>query len=80
MNASGLSPEQLKLQARARELAAGPVAKRAAEVDRAEQYPWYNVELLKDARLIGMTIPQQYGGQGKGWLDAVLAIEALSSA
>jgi alkylation response protein AidB-like acyl-CoA dehydrogenase/class 3 adenylate cyclase len=80
MNASGLSPEQLKLQARARELAAGPVAKRAAEVDRTEQYPWDNVELLKDARLIGMTIPQQYGGQGKGWLDAVLAIEALSSA
>ena len=80
MNASGLSPDQLKLQARARELAAGPVARRAAEVDRTEQYPWDNVELLKDARLIGMTIPQQYGGQGKSWLDAVLAIEALSAA
>ncbi|MGZ3342568.1 MAG: acyl-CoA dehydrogenase family protein, partial [Reyranella sp.] len=80
MNASGLSSDQLKLQARARELAAGPVTKRAAEVDRTEQYPWDNVELLKDARLIGMTIPKQYGGQGKGWLDAVLAIEALSAA
>jgi 3-sulfinopropanoyl-CoA desulfinase len=80
MNAFGLSSDQLKLQARARELAAGPVTKRAAEVDRTEQYPWDNVELLKDARLIGMTIPEQYGGQGKGWLDAVLAIEALSAA
>jgi hypothetical protein len=70
----------VKLQTRARELAAGPVTKRAAEVDRTEQYPWDNVELLKDARLLGMTIPQQYGGQGKSWLDAVLAIEALSSA
>ena len=80
MNASGLSPEQVKLQARARELAAGPVAARAAEVDRTEQYPWDNVELLKDAKLIGMTIPTQYGGQGKNWLDAVLAIEALSAA
>ena len=80
MNASGLSPDQVKLQARARELAAGPVTRRAAEVDRTEQYPWDNVELLKDAKLIGMTIPEQYGGQGKGWLDAVLAIEALSAA
>ncbi len=80
MNASGLSPDQLMLQARARELATGPVARRAAEVDRTEQYPWDNVELLKDARLIGMTIPERYGGQGKGWLDAVLAIEALSAA
>jgi hypothetical protein len=39
MNASALSPDQVKLQARVRELAAGPVAKRAAEVDRTEQYP-----------------------------------------
>ncbi len=80
MNASGLSPDQIKLQARVRELAAGPVAKRAAEVDRTEQYPWDNVELLKDAKLLGMTIPQQYGGQGRNWLDAVLVIEALSAA
>ena len=80
MNASGLSSDQVKLQARVRELAAGPVARRAAEVDRTEQYPWDNVELLKDAKLFGMTIPQQYGGQGKNWLDAVLVIEALSSA
>ena len=80
MNASGLSSDQIKLQARVRELAAGPVARRAAEVDRTEQYPWDNVELLKDAKLLGMTIPQQYGGQGRNWLDAVLVIEALSSA
>ena len=57
MNASGLSPDQVKLQTRARELAAGPVTQRAAEVDRTEQYPWDNVELLKGAKLIGMTIP-----------------------
>ena len=62
MNASGLSPDQVNLQIRARELAAGPVAKRAAEVDRTEQYPWDNIDLLKDAKLIGMTIPTQYGG------------------
>ena len=79
MNASGLSPDQVKLQARVRELAAGPVAQRAAEIDRTEQYPWNNVELLKDEKLLGMTIPQQYGGQGKNWLDAVLVIEALSA-
>ena len=63
-----------------RELASGPIAKRAAEVDRTEEYPWDNVELLKDARLIGMTIPTRYGGQARSWLDAVLVIEALSSA
>src|SRR4030095_5823423 len=80
MSGFDLSPEQRELQQRARVLAAGPIARRAAEVDRTEQYPWDNVEPLRDAKLIGMTIPQRYGGQGKGWLDAVLAIEALSAA
>ncbi len=80
MNPSALSSDQLALQARVRELAHGPVARRAAEVDRTEQYPWDNVELLKSEKLLGMTIPTQYGGQGKSWLDAVLTIEALSAA
>lgn len=75
-----LDASQTALQAKARELANGPVAARAADVDRSEQYPWDNVALLKDARLLGMTIPTTYGGQGRTWLDAVLVIEALSSA
>ena len=80
MSGFDLSSEQHTLQQRARALAEGAIAHRAAEVDRTEQYPWNNVELLKDAKLIGMTIPPQYGGQGKSWLDAVLVIEALAAA
>jgi len=80
MSSALLSSEQLTLQARTRELAAGPIARRAAEVDRTEQYPWDNVELLKEAGLLGLTIPTRYGGQGKSWLDAVLVIEALAAA
>ncbi len=75
-----LSADQKTLQARALELARGPIAARAAEVDRSEQYPWDNVALLKETGLLGMTIPARHGGQGKTWLDAVLVIEALSSA
>jgi len=35
-----LTSEQRALQARARDLARGPIAARAAEVDRTEAYPW----------------------------------------
>jgi 3-sulfinopropanoyl-CoA desulfinase len=75
-----ITPEQQKLRERARELAQGPVKARAAEVDRTEEYPWDNVERLKHAGLVGMTIPERYGGQGKGWLDAVLVIEEMAQA
>lgn len=75
-----ISTEQEKLRAAARELAQGPIRDRAAEVDRTEEYPWDNVERLKDAGFLGMTIPEAYGGKGKNWLDAVILIEEMSKA
>jgi alkylation response protein AidB-like acyl-CoA dehydrogenase len=64
---------------RARAVAA-IVAPRAAETDRTEAYPWYAVHALRDAGLMGMTIPKEYGGAGASYLDAVLAIEELAKA
>ena len=76
----GLTPEQTALQNRARELAQGPIAGRAAEVDVSESYPWDNVTLMKEAGFLGMTIPAQWGGAGLNYLDAVLVIEQLAAA
>ena len=75
-----LTEDQLQLQARARALAQGPVKDRAAEIDRTEEYPWDNVERLKEAGFVGMTIPKRYGGQGRSFLDAVLVVEQMSQA
>src|SRR5690348_5865458 len=73
-----LGREQRAAQERARAVARGAIAARAAEVDRTEDYPWENVRLLKDAGLMGMTIPEAYGGKGLGFLDAVVAIEQMA--
>ena len=73
-----LTPAQRALEARARALADGAIARRAAEVDRSEAYPWDNVEALKGAGFMGLTIPAAYGGQGLSYLDAVLVIEAMA--
>ena len=73
-----LSPEELTLQARAREFSQTQVAPRAAAIDRDEQYPWDIVKALGQAGFLGMTIPQAYGGQGRSFLDAVLVIEEMA--
>src|SRR5918912_761436 len=73
-----LTPPQRALQAKAREIARGRIAERAAEIDRTEQYPWDNVALLKEAGFFGMTIPAAYGGRGASYLDAVLVIEEMA--
>lgn len=80
MSAFSLTPEQEKLRHRARELAQGPIAARAAEVDRGEQYPWDNVKALNEAGFLGMTIPKNLGGKGLGFLDAVLVIDEMAQA
>lgn len=73
-----LTPQQLDLKARARDLAERVVATRAAEVDRTEQYPKDNAAALKDAGMVGLTIPAEYGGPGLGYLEAVLVIEEMA--
>jgi alkylation response protein AidB-like acyl-CoA dehydrogenase len=74
----GLSGDERTLQARAREFANTVVRLRAAEIDATEQYPWDIVTALTDARFVGMTIPQAYGGQGRSYLDAVLVVEEMA--
>jgi len=73
-----LTDDQKDLRDKARRLAEGAIAERAAEVDRTEEYPWDNVALLKDAGFMGMTIPEAYGGQGRSFLDAVLVVEGMA--
>ena len=73
-----LTADQLDLQDRARELARGVFAARAPEIDKSEQYPWDNAKDLNEAGFLGMTIPTEYGGQGRSFLDAVLVIEQMA--
>jgi len=60
----GLSPDELALQARAREFAQSVARPRAGAIDGDEQYPWDIVTALSDAGFCAMAIPQAYGGQG----------------
>ena len=75
-----LTVEQQALKERARELAREVIEPRAAEVDRTEQYPWDNIEALRDAGFMGMTIPEAYGGQGRSFLDTTLVIDEMAQA
>ena len=73
-----LPKDKQALQARARELAQQVIATRAAEIDRTEEYPWDNVKALNEAGLMGLTVPQAYGGPGGDFLDAALVIDEMA--
>ena len=53
-------------------------APKAAHWDREHAYPHENVEALRRAGLLGMTIPKKYGGPERPLIDVVLAIEQIA--
>jgi 3-sulfinopropanoyl-CoA desulfinase len=75
-----LTAEQEALRLRARELADGVFAERAAHWDATEEYPWDNVKALAAAGFMGMTISREYGGGDRPLLDVVLVIEEIARA
>jgi len=75
-----LTEEQRKLQLRARELAESEFRHTAAATDASEAYPWKNVDRLREAGFMGMTIPASYGGKGLSYHDAAIVVEEMASA
>jgi alkylation response protein AidB-like acyl-CoA dehydrogenase len=73
-----LTEDQRRLQSEARRIAETVIAPRAAEVDRSESYPWDNVAALREAGLMGYTIPRALGGAGGSFLDAAIVIEEMA--
>jgi len=59
-----LSPELLALQETVRRLAQEKIKPRAREIDTSSLYPQDIFDALRDADLLGLCIPEQYGGSG----------------
>ena len=73
-----LSEEQRSLVDLANRMGREQFAPRAARWDRNHEYPHENVETLRRAGLLGMTIPRKFGGQERPLIDVVLVIEQIA--
>jgi alkylation response protein AidB-like acyl-CoA dehydrogenase len=72
-------PEELQeLQATVRRLAQDKVKPRAREIDDTGEYPQDLFEIFRDAGLLGLCIPTEYGGAGAGILGLTIAIEEVA--
>ncbi|HKD32686.1 MAG TPA: acyl-CoA dehydrogenase family protein [Gaiellaceae bacterium] len=73
-----LSPEQELVRRTVREFAEEKVAPVAAELDREHRFPHELVAELADLGLMGMPIPEEYGGAGADTLSYAIAVEELT--
>jgi alkylation response protein AidB-like acyl-CoA dehydrogenase len=70
-----LSEEHRMIRETARRIARERIAPRAAEIDEKEEYPHDIFQVFREAGLLGLSIPQEYGGAGAGVLALCLAVE-----
>src|SRR5271168_3009321 len=68
------------LRAQVNAFAADEIAPRAADIDRANEFPadlWRKMGALG---VLGITVDEEYGGAGMGYLEHVVAMEEISRA
>jgi len=73
-----LTQEQQLVRDTVREFAVSRIAPVAAELDREHRFPYDLVAELGELGLMGMTVPEDYGGAGADTLSYALAIEELT--
>ena len=56
------------------------VAPRAAEIDKSDQFPTDLWRKMGRQGLLGITVPEEYGGAGETYLEHVVAMEEISRA
>jgi alkylation response protein AidB-like acyl-CoA dehydrogenase len=73
-----LSPEHELVRSTVREFAERRVAPLAEELDREHRFPYELVADLAGLGLMGMPVPEEYGGAGADTLSYAIAVEELT--
>src|SRR5438067_8944919 len=76
----GLSDDQREIQGLAREVAQAEIAPHAATWDREHRFPRELYGKLGELGLMGVCVPEEYGGSGADFLAYILVLEELSRA
>ena len=76
----GLGETADALRAEVARFAAAEVAPRAAEIDARNEFPPDLWRKLGDLGVLGVTVGEEYGGAGMGYLEHVVAMEEISRA
>ena len=73
-----LTEEQKMIRDLCRQIGEEKIKPVRAHYDETEEFPWEVVKVFAESDLMGVFIPQEYGGMGYGVMELSIAIEELS--
>lgn len=73
-----LTEEQVMIRDLARKIAVEKIKPVRAEYDEKNEFPWPIMKILAESDLMGIYIPEEYGGMGGGVFDLCITTEELS--
>ena len=74
-----LSEDERLFQSSIRRFAAEVIAPQVRQMDEAQQYAPCLIEKLAELGLMGIEVPEELGGAGGSFFEAILAVEAISA-
>jgi butyryl-CoA dehydrogenase len=75
-----LTDEQRMIQELARDFATEVLAPAAPVIDQTEEYPFENCRRMGELGLMGVEVPEEFGGTGADTVSYVVALEEVSKA
>ncbi|MDP3046555.1 MAG: acyl-CoA dehydrogenase family protein, partial [Chloroflexota bacterium] len=75
-----LTDDQRMIRDMVRDFAQKEIAPIAAEMDKTEEFPWPVVRKMGKLGLLGLPIPEKYGGAGADTVSYAIAVEEVSRA
>ena len=73
-----LDEEHELLRRNLRQIAENELAPKAAYWDETETFPWESIKKLSELGIMGLTVPEAYGGSGGDMMSFVLALEEFA--
>jgi len=73
-----LTDEQAAIQAMAREFAESEIRPIAMEIDRDARFPHETVKRMGELGLMGIAVPERWGGSGSDMVAYVVALEEIA--